>query len=325
MIRALSRRGAAPLLIFASLMWMPAALVAHAQNAPPFVTGKEKQDESKNRSKSTKSHFLRANQAMQEAQSIRQRLESASNEQKPQLLNEMKRLYETAIDEYQQTLQDSEVQDANGVQVVGLLRVIRNGLVSQEKAVQMLVQNPDLPVILSNLGMAYGGTGEYPEAITVLQQAAILKPAAKTYMELGTDLAQVDKLREGAAACDKIPSVDPAAKDMQASCYKNIAIVLTNQGKLAEAVAPLEKATQINPEDALAWKLLGDALMNGITSKSENGQVVYLVPPGTKESYQRYLQLAPHGPYAGQVQAALEGLTNILRSTSVPAETKPKN
>ena len=306
-------------------MLLPSALVAHAQSAPPAGTDKEKQDEPKNRSKSKKSHFVRANQAMQDAQSIRQRLESASLEQKVLLLNEMKRLYETAIDEYQQTLQDTEVQDANGVRVIGLIGVIRNGLISQEKAVQMLVQDPDLPVILSNLGMAYGGTGEYQEAITVLQQAAILKPAAKTYMELGTDLAQVDKLREGAAACDKIQSVDPAAKDMQAGCYRNVAIVLTNHGKLAEAVAPLEKATQINPQDAPAWKLLGDALMNSITSKSENGQVVYVVPPGTKEAYQKYLQLEPHGLYAGQVQAALEGLTNILRSPSLPAETKPKN
>jgi tetratricopeptide (TPR) repeat protein len=50
---------------------------------------------------------------------------------------------------------------------------------TQEKAVEMLVQNKDLPVILSNLGMAYGGLGEYQEAITMLQQAAILKPAAR--------------------------------------------------------------------------------------------------------------------------------------------------
>jgi tetratricopeptide (TPR) repeat protein len=323
MTRAFSRRAALSLAL-ASLMFSPAAVVTRAQNAQPAGPGKEKQDEPQNRSKSTKTHFARANQAMQQAQAIRQQLQSASNEQKPPLLDEMKRLYQTAIDEYQQTLQDTEVREANGVQVIGLLHVIRNGLVSQEKAVQMLVQDPDLPVILSNLGMAYTGTGQYPEAINVLQQAAILKPAAKTYMELGTDLAEVGKLPDATAACDKVLSVDPAAKELQAGCYTNIAIVLTNQGRVADAVAPLRKATQINPQDALAWKLLGDALMNSIGSKSENGQIVYVVPEGTKEAYQKYLELEPRGHYAGQVQAALEGLASLSRSAS-PPEAKPRN
>lgn len=158
--------------------------------------------------------------------------------------------------------------------------------------------------------------------ITVLEQAAILKPAAGTYMELGTDQAQVGRMPEAAAACDKVLSVDPAAKNMQAGCYKNVAIVLTNKGDLARAIAPLQKATQINSQDALAWKLLGDALTNTITSKSEGGKMVYVIPPGTIEAYERYLQLEPNGRYAGEVQAAVEGLTKL---TKAPTETKEKN
>src|SRR5207302_11057887 len=94
-------------------------------------------------------------------------------------------------------------RDENGVQVIGLIGVIRNGLVSQQKAVDMLLQDKDWPVILSNLGMAYGGLGEYQEAITMLQQAAILKPVAGKYMELGTDLGQVGKMAEGTGTSDK--------------------------------------------------------------------------------------------------------------------------
>jgi len=94
----------------------------------------------------------------------------------------MKADYQTAITEYEQALEDTRVRDEDSVRVIGLLGIMCNGLVSQEKAVEMLVQNKDLPVILSNLGMAYGGLGEYQEAITMLQQAAILKPAARTYM-----------------------------------------------------------------------------------------------------------------------------------------------
>src|SRR5260370_6216398 len=169
-------------------------------------------------------------------------------------------------------------------------------IVSQQKAVDRLVQDKDLPLILSNPGLAYGGVGEYQEAITMLQQAAILKPAAGTYMELGTDLAQVGRVPEATAACDKVLTVDPAAKNMQSGCYKNLAIVLTNKGDLAYAITPLQKATQLNPQDALAWKLFCDALTNAITSKSEYGKRVYVILPGTIDAYHRYLRLEPYSP-----------------------------
>jgi tetratricopeptide (TPR) repeat protein len=200
--------------------------------------------------------------------------------------------------------------------------VIRNGLVSRQKAVDMLAHDKDLPVILSNLGLAYGGVGQYQVAINTLEQAAMLKPVVGTYMELGTDLAQVGKMPEATAACDKILTVDPTAKNRQAGCYKNVAIVLTNKGKLFDAIAPLQKATLLNPQDALAWKLLGDSLSSTITSKSQDGKIVYVIPPGTLEAYQRCLQLDPNGPYAEQVKSALEGFAQLTKS---PTETKEKN
>jgi tetratricopeptide (TPR) repeat protein len=203
------------------------------------------------------------------------------------MLANMNENYQAAIAEYQQALQDTEVRNENGVQVIGLIGVIRNGLVTQQKAVDMLVQDKDLPVILSNLGMAYSGTGAFEQAITMLEQAAILKPAATTYMELGTDLAQVGKTPEAGATCDKILTADPTAQKMQAGCYKNVAIVLTNQGKLAEAIAQLQKATELNPQDPPAWKFLGDALTSTIATKSEGGNTIYVIPPGAIEAYKK--------------------------------------
>lgn len=298
--------------------------VAAEQDMTP-QTERGQQDAARNRSKLFKTHFAAGNQAMQHAQAIRQQLQRASDPQNPTLLNQMKAEYRTAITEYQQSLQDAEVRDENALQVLGKIGVIRNGLVSQEKAVQMLVQDKDLPIILSNLGLAYSGVGEYQQAITVLQQAVILKPAPGTYSELGTDLAQLGNMPEAAAACDKILAADSTATGMQASCYKNIAIVLTNQGKLADAIAPLEKATQLNPQDAPAWKLLGDALSTTVATKSQNGKIVFLVPAGAIEAYHKYLQLEPSGPYAGQVQSALEGLAQLTQPPATPPQTKDKN
>src|SRR5215470_683691 len=291
-------------LFFAGLPLPPRA----AAQSDSVQNEKDKQEEAKIRSKSKKTHFENGNQAMKDAQAIRQQLQTAANDQRPTLLAKMKTDYQGAITEYQQALQDTEVRDENGVHVIGLIGIIRNGLVSQQKAVDMLVQDKDLPVILSNLGMAYSGAEEYQDAIAMLQQAAVLKPAATTYMELGTDLAQVGKTPEATATCDKIITVDDAAKGLQAGCLKNIAIVLMNEGRTPEAVAPLQKATQLNPQDALAWKLLGDALSSTVATKSEHGQTVYIIPSGTVEAYQRYMELQPNGPYAAQVKAALETL-----------------
>jgi tetratricopeptide (TPR) repeat protein len=293
-----------------------------AEQQTDIKTATKTKDDAVKRSELMKPHFANGNQAMQDAKAIRQQLQTATSDQKTSLLARMKEDYQTAITEYEQAIEEAEVRDENGLQVIGKIGVIRNGLVSQQKAVDMLVQDKDLPVILSNLGLAYGGVGQYEVAINTLEQAAMLKPAVGTYMELGTDLAQVGKMPEAIAACDRLLTVDSTAKNMQAGCYKNVAIVLTNKGKLLDSIAPLQKVTLLNPQDSLAWKLLGDSLLSAITSKSQDGKIVYLIPPGTVEAYQRYLQLDPNGPYAGQVKSVLEGLAQF---TKPPTETKEKN
>src|SRR5580700_12251244 len=255
--RLLLRAGELVLLLIVSPPFSGLVLELTGQETD-IKTAKKTEAEAIKGSNLMKPHFANGNRAMQDAQAIRQQLQAGMNDQKPALLTKMKADYQTAIAEYEQALQETEVKDENGVHVIGLIGVIRNGLVSQQKAVDMLVQDKDLPVILSNLGLAYGGVGQYQVAINTLEQAAMLKPVAGTYMELGTDLAQLGEMPEATAACDKILIVDPAAKNMQSGCYKNVAIVLTNKGDLADAIAPLQKATQLNPQDALAWKLLGD-------------------------------------------------------------------
>ena len=312
-------------LLLVLALTLPSPVAAFAEQEPDIKTAKMTEEEAVKRSELMKPHFANGNQAMKDAQAMRQQLQTAGNDQRPALLTKMKADYQTAITEYEQALDEAKVRDENGFQVIGLIGEIRNGLISRDKAAEMLVQDKDSPVIMSNLGLAYSGLGRYQDAISMLQQAAVLKPAAGTYMELGTDFAQVGKMPDATATCDKILVADPQARNMQAACYKNVAIVLTNNGKLADAIVPLQKATQLNSQDALAWKLLGDALTNTITSKSEGGKTVYLVPLGTLEAYQRYLQLEPSGPYAGQVQAALEGLAKLTKSASTPPETKEKN
>jgi len=258
-----------------------------AKQGTDAATEKRKAEDAANKSKLMKTHVNNGNNAMHEAQAIRQQIQTTAENQRSPLLAKMNADYQTAITEYQEALKDSIFADEDSIQTFGLIRLLRNGLITHEKAVEMTVQDKNFPVILSNLGMAYSDVGDYQDAIPMLQEAALAKPEPGTYMQLGTDLAEVGKSSEASSTCGKIGALDPTATDIQAACYRNVAVVLTNQGKSADAAAPLLKATQLNPRNALAWKLLGDALSSTITTREENGKLIYVIPPGTIDAYQK--------------------------------------
>jgi predicted Zn-dependent protease len=114
------------------------------------------------------------------------------------------------------------------------------------------------------------------------------------------------KLADAGAACDKAAAIDPTSA---ARCWKNIGIILSNKNHQADAVAPLQKATQADPKDAQAWFLLGGALSAQITPKQEGDKMTYQIPPGTAEAYQKAIDTAPSGsPIAEQAKQMLDGL-----------------
>ena len=125
--------------------------LAFAGQQTDIKTASKTKDDAADRSELMKP-IANGNQAMQDAQAIRHQLQTATSDQKPALIVKMKEHYQTAITEYELALEETKVRDENGLQAIGLIGVIRNGLVSKEKAVDMLMQDKDLPVIVSNLG-----------------------------------------------------------------------------------------------------------------------------------------------------------------------------
>lgn len=286
---------------------------SHAVQDSEAARQKQIHEEAAQRAKLLKSHMAAGNQAMDDARAIRQQLPTASGDQKSALTAKMNADYQTAIAEYQEALKNARTSDGNAIQPIGLIRLLRNGLISEQKAIEMEVQDKNIPIILGNLGMAYSGARDYENAIPLLQESIVTQPGPATYMQLGTDLAEVGRLPEASATCDKIAIADPSSIEVKGACYRNIAVVLMNQNKPAQAVVPLQRTTEINANDALAWKLLGDALSNGITTRQEQGKIVYIIPPGTVEAYQKYLQLDPTGPYTSQVKLELEGFARLAK------------
>jgi hypothetical protein len=95
---------------------------------------------------------------------------------------------------------------------------------------------------------------------------------------------------------------------------------------LKDAIAPFQKATQANPKDAQAWFLLGSAFTGTIDTKQEGDKVVYIIPPGTAESYQKCIDADPNGPYAPQAKAALDNIAQLSGGvqTQIGTDSKKK-
>lgn len=254
----------------------------------------KKQQEEANKFKVMKTHFDNGIHAMSDADATKQQLMSSPADQKPTLQAKLNTDYQTAVTEFEQAQQSAPAKD------------------------------PNLPTILGNLGVAYDGAGKYPEAVDAIQKAVALKPTPGLYLQLGTDLARVGKLPDAGAACDKAATLDPTDKTMGENCYKNIGVVLTNSGNMKDAIGPLQKATDLNPKDADAWYLLGNALTAQIDTKKEGGKEIYIIPPGTTDAYHKYLELAPNGPHAGDAKASLDSLAQLSGGASTTVITKKK-
>jgi tetratricopeptide (TPR) repeat protein len=250
----------------------------------------KKAEEQANAFKNMKAHFDAGIAAMNDSNQVRQQLASASADQKSALQDKLKADGQTAVTEFSQAEQGANAKD---------------------------VKNHAL--ILANLGQAYDLAGDFPNAATSYQKAVDLQPQPTYYVSLSTALAKAgaaqndpaatsQKVTDAGAACDKAAALDPTTAG---TCWKNIGIVLNNKGDLKDAVVPFQKASQANPKDAQTWFLLGSAYTGMIDTKQEGDKVVYIVPPGTADAYQKCIDADPNGPYAPQAKAALDNIAQL--------------
>jgi hypothetical protein len=82
-----------------------------------------------------------------------------------------------------------------------------------------------------------------------------------------------------------------------------IVFVFQNVGNADASAAAADKAIAADPKSPLPYYLKGQALISKATVDSKTG--VYVLPPGCEEAYQKYIDLAPTGPYVNDVKAIL--------------------
>jgi hypothetical protein len=88
-------------------------------------------------------------------------------------------------------------------------------------------------------------------------------------------------------------------------------------------VAAADKAIAVDPTQALLYYLKANGLVGKTTQDEKTKKLV--PPPGCLEAYQKYLQLAPDGPYAADVKAILASFNQTIDNTYKADKPKKKS
>jgi Tfp pilus assembly protein PilF len=167
----------------------------------------------------------------------------------------------------------------------------------------------------------------YSSAVDAYQKAIDLKKgvandkdpnAAATlaayYNNLAEAYAKANKIDDAVKTYELAAQANPAAA---AQYYFNTGAVLTNAGKVDDALAAFNKVIAADPNRADAYYWKGVNMIGKATLKGDKMDA----PPGTAESFQKYLELQPTGTYA---DAAKQMLTQIGGSVETSFGNKKK-
>ena len=263
-----------------------------AKQAAAHPEEEKKKEEEEQKRSGLKQHFDAGMAAMNDAKTVKTQLQAAPTDQG--LKDKLAADYQTAITELKQA------ESMVGPKDIG-----------------------NHATVLAQMGVANEGLLQWSDAADDFAKAAELKPQGGYYVAQATDLAKAGKIDDAPPICDKAVATDPTNADM---CWKNLGIVASNTGKTKQAVDFLQKATTADPKDAQGWYLLGNALSAMIDSKQEGEKMTYIIPPGTKEAYQKCIDANPTGPYAAQAKESLDGLNQLDQGvdTTVGKRAKKK-
>ncbi|HEX4284668.1 MAG TPA: carboxypeptidase-like regulatory domain-containing protein [Terracidiphilus sp.] len=169
---------------------------------------------------------------------------------------------------------------------------------------------PGEAVLWAYLGQAEIGLKKFPEAETAYKKCLEADAASKkpnpaiqgmANSGLGELYARQSKVPEANAAYEAAAKANPSS----AGTYlRNQAVIFFQAGNADAQVAAAELAIKNDPNDALVYYLKGQGLVSKATVDPKTQRIV--LPEGCAEAYQKYLDLAPTGTYAGEVQAILQ-------------------
>ena len=169
---------------------------------------------------------------------------------------------------------------------------------------------PDQSILWTNLGRAQLGLKKYPEAEANYKKAVDLETNSKkpkpevlgvANAGLGETYARQGKVPEAQAAFEAAAKADPTRAAFH---LRNEAVIFFQEKNSPAQVAAADAALAADPNQAILYYIKGQGLIMNATVDPKTNRIV--LPPDCEEAYQKYLALAPTGPYAAEVKGILE-------------------
>jgi len=264
---------------------------------------------------------------------LRQAAEAGTltNEQARQMSPEQKTAMDKMMKDRQQAMAKNKALNDAFNQGMDALKAKQCDQATQAlaKAVEM---DPKQVAVWGNLAEAYvclagQKTGAESEAamtkgLESYVKTLELKDDAATRNNYALALARAKKFPEAQAELQKAAALDPPNAGRY---YYNLGAVLTNINQLEPAGEAFKKAIEADPKYAPAQYQLGLYLVSK-AQMSADGKLN--PPPGTKEAFQKYLELEPTGPFAEQAKGMLASLDATVQTQyanpSAPAKKSTK-
>jgi tetratricopeptide (TPR) repeat protein len=143
------------------------------------------------------------------------------------------------------------------------------------------------------------------------------KGLAAYYNNLGEATGRSGKVDEAVKSYNKAAELNPEGA---ASYYFNAGAVLTNVGKVDDAIGFFDKCIAADPTRADAYYQKGVDLIGKATLQGDK----MVAPPGTAEAFNKYLELAPTGPYADVAKQMLASIGAPIETGFGKKKTPPK-
>jgi hypothetical protein len=190
---------------------------------------------------------------------------------------------------------------------------------------------PDEALLWANLGYGQAGLKKYDDAITSYKKAVDLETASKkprpaviglAQAGLGEVYARTGKVPEANAAYDAAAKADPTNALLH---LRNEAVIFFQENNSAAQVAAADEAiksdsNQSDPNLAILYYIKGQGLVQNATVDPKTQRIV--LPPDCTAAYQKYLDLAPSGPYAEEVAGILQQAGEKISSSYKAPKSK---
>ena len=166
---------------------------------------------------------------------------------------------------------------------------------------------PDQSILWTNLARAQLGLKKYDdsEAKALALETASKKPKPEVIgvadAGLGEVYARQGKVTEANAAFDAAAKADPTRAAFH---LRNEAVIFFQEKNTDAQIAAANAALAVDPNQPILYYIKGQGLIQQATVDPKTNRIV--LPADCTEAYQKYLALAPTGPYAGEVKGILD-------------------